>query len=173
MDQDFIDIIYIYIYIYMWALFCRLTLIANRDIDGLASTNRHRLAVKYFLAIQTVRCHSFCFIFHRIALSFAFRKLYFCNERTAAVSVLCMRPASERRRYFVTSSLIGWVHTQMTPVAVADVSFPCKPGLPRSKRHYRLPLGIRVSEKIPCLNPCHSISTFKLCLWLATWLVSC
>ena len=25
---------------------------------------------------------------------------------------LCMRPANERRRYYVTSSLIGWAHTQ-------------------------------------------------------------
>ena len=28
---------------------------------------------------------------------------------------LCMRPANERRRYIVTSSLIGWVHTQNDP----------------------------------------------------------
>ena len=26
--------------------------------------------------------------------------------------ILCMQPANERRRYNVTSSLIGWVHTQ-------------------------------------------------------------
>ena len=26
--------------------------------------------------------------------------------------ILCMRPANERRRYLVTSFLIGWVHTQ-------------------------------------------------------------
>ena len=26
--------------------------------------------------------------------------------------ILCMRPANERRRYKVTSSLIGWVHTK-------------------------------------------------------------
>ena len=29
--------------------------------------------------------------------------------------ILCMRPANERRRYIVTSSLIGWVHTQNDP----------------------------------------------------------
>ena len=29
--------------------------------------------------------------------------------------ILCMRPASERRCYIVTSSLIGWVHTQNDP----------------------------------------------------------
>ena len=28
----------------------------------------------------------------------------------------CMRPANERRRYIVTSSLIGWAHAQMTHV---------------------------------------------------------
>ena len=29
--------------------------------------------------------------------------------------ILCMRPANERRRYVVTSSLIGWAHTQKYP----------------------------------------------------------
>ena len=29
--------------------------------------------------------------------------------------ILCMRPANERRRYNVTSSLIGWVHSQDDP----------------------------------------------------------
>ena len=29
--------------------------------------------------------------------------------------ILCMHPANERRRYDVTSSLIGWVHTQNDP----------------------------------------------------------
>ena len=29
--------------------------------------------------------------------------------------ILCMRPANERRHYIVTSSLIGWVHTQNDP----------------------------------------------------------
>ena len=28
---------------------------------------------------------------------------------------LCMCPANERRRYIVTSSLIGWVHSQNDP----------------------------------------------------------
>ena len=29
--------------------------------------------------------------------------------------ILCMHPANERRRYIVTSSLIGWAHTQHYP----------------------------------------------------------
>ena len=29
--------------------------------------------------------------------------------------IVCMRPANERRRYIVTSSLIGWAHTQNIP----------------------------------------------------------
>ena len=29
--------------------------------------------------------------------------------------ILCMRPSNERRRYNVTSSLIGWAHTQNDP----------------------------------------------------------
>ena len=35
---------------------------------------------------------------------------------------LCMRPSNERRRYIVTSSLIGWAFTQMIP----DVAVPCR-----------------------------------------------
>ena len=34
---------------------------------------------------------------------------------TYAGIILCMRPANERRRYIVTSSLIGWAHTQNDP----------------------------------------------------------
>ena len=30
-------------------------------------------------------------------------------------TILCMRPANERRRYNVTSSLIGWAHTRNNP----------------------------------------------------------
>ena len=29
--------------------------------------------------------------------------------------IFCMRPANERRRYNVTSSLIGWAHSQNDP----------------------------------------------------------
>ena len=29
--------------------------------------------------------------------------------------ILCMRPANERRRYIVTSSLIGWAHVENDP----------------------------------------------------------
>ena len=44
----------------------------------------------------------------------------YCFETTVLQAVvariiLCMRPANERRRYIVTSSLIGWVHTQIDP----------------------------------------------------------
>ena len=34
--------------------------------------------------------------------------------------ILCMRPANERRRYIVTSSLIGWVRTQIVPRSGGD-----------------------------------------------------
>ena len=32
--------------------------------------------------------------------------------------ISCMRPTNERRRYIVTSSLIGWAHTQNDPCQV-------------------------------------------------------
>ena len=34
---------------------------------------------------------------------------------TISEFILCMRPANERRRYNVTSSLIGWAHSQNGP----------------------------------------------------------
>ena len=37
------------------------------------------------------------------------------NPFTKAGIILYMRPANERRRYSVTSSLIGWAHTQNDP----------------------------------------------------------
>ena len=37
------------------------------------------------------------------------------EKETGTGIILCARPADERRRYIVTSSLIGWVHTQNDP----------------------------------------------------------
>ena len=39
------------------------------------------------------------------------------KPRVLAGIILWMRPANERRRYIVTSSLIGWAHTQNDPCA--------------------------------------------------------
>ena len=36
--------------------------------------------------------------------------------------IICMRRADERRRYIVTSSLIGWAHTQNWSLQTAKVS---------------------------------------------------
>ena len=36
-------------------------------------------------------------------------------QYTSAGIILCMCPANERRRYIVTSSPIGWAHTQNDP----------------------------------------------------------
>ena len=38
--------------------------------------------------------------------------------------ILCMHPANERRCYIVTSSLIGWVHTQNHPWHLIQFSYP-------------------------------------------------
>ena len=35
--------------------------------------------------------------------------------------ILWMRPANERRRYIVTSSLISWAHTQNGPCIIAGI----------------------------------------------------
>ena len=37
------------------------------------------------------------------------------KAQTMSGIILYMRPANERRRYIVTSSLIGWMHTQNDP----------------------------------------------------------
>ena len=37
--------------------------------------------------------------------------------------ILCMRPANERRRYIVTSSLIGWAHTQNDPCLIIQILY--------------------------------------------------
>ena len=46
----------------------------------------------------------------------------FCSGSITAYSgiILSMRPANERRRYNVTSSLIGWAHSQNYPRFVVD-----------------------------------------------------
>ena len=45
-----------------------------------------------------------------------------CNSlmivMTASRNILCMRPTNERQCYIVTSSLIGWVHTQDDPCCI-------------------------------------------------------
>ena len=43
--------------------------------------------------------------------------VYSMNILMAGI-ILCMCPANERRRYIVTSSLIGWAHTQNDPFIV-------------------------------------------------------
>ena len=42
-----------------------------------------------------------------------------CNINQSGI-LLCMRPANERRRYNVTSSLIGWAHPQNDPWSMAE-----------------------------------------------------
>ena len=43
-------------------------------------------------------------------------------EETSPGINLCMRPANERRRYFVTSPLIGWAQTQIDPCIACNIS---------------------------------------------------
>ena len=38
--------------------------------------------------------------------------------------ILCIRPASERRGYIATSSLIGWAHTQNDPCTLRQIKWP-------------------------------------------------
>ena len=52
-----------------------------------------------------------CYDTHSLSLFYSPAWIY----HSAVVSILIMRPANERRRYKVTSSLIGWAHTQIDP----------------------------------------------------------
>ena len=52
--------------------------------------------------------------------------------------ILCMRPANGRRRYNVTSSLIGWAHTQKDP---------CVNGQNRSILYHSNTQHFRANEK--------------------------
>ena len=40
------------------------------------------------------------------------------GNRPLSGIILCMHPANERRRYNVTSPLIGWLHTQNNPCII-------------------------------------------------------
>ena len=46
-------------------------------------------------------------------VSYAWSIAVICHSQSGII--LCMRPANERRRYIVTSSLIGWAHAQNDP----------------------------------------------------------
>ena len=46
-----------------------------------------------------------------------FLMLLYWHQRQSGI-ILCMSPANERRRYIVTSSPIGWAHTQNDPWAI-------------------------------------------------------
>ena len=52
-----------------------------------------------------------CYDTHSLSLFYSPAWIY----HSAVVSILIMRPANERRRYYVTSSLIDWAHTQIDP----------------------------------------------------------
>ena len=53
--------------------------------------------------------------------------------------ILHMRPANERRRYVVTSSLIGWVHTQNDPCR-----FPIAP-----QGHHMSVMTLEITKNMP------------------------
>ena len=52
------------------------------------------------------------------------RRLWWLSLRSSHSGIIsCMRHASERRRYKVTSSLIGWAHTQNDPCSLGWTFF--------------------------------------------------
>ena len=58
------------------------------------------------------------FVFHTSTPSYAQTVATYTDRgRPEGMSgtILCMRPTNGRRRYIVTSSLIGWAHTETTP----------------------------------------------------------
>ena len=63
------------------------------------------------------------------SVTLLWNKLCFVIHITGVFSswpILYMRPANERRRYIVTSSLIGWAHTQNDHWCPLILAHPCK-----------------------------------------------
>ena len=52
---------------------------------------------------------------------------YGCSPGWITGIILCMRQANERRRYIITSSLIGWAHTQSDRWDYVMVTNYCEP----------------------------------------------
>ena len=82
-------------------------------------------------------------------------QMSFCvyHKISRAGIILCIRPANERRRYNVTSSLIGWVH---------KLDYPCKNA--QYKTRYNEGLWW-TSMAVPTGLPPHG------CLWQSIWLL--
>ena len=92
-----------YIYIYIFAIMIQTFLFNNRQCSNISNCC-------WKTAIANVSYHS------RYGLS-QWKMTLQCNIISPWLSaysmcILCMGSANERRRYYVTSSLIGWAHTQ-------------------------------------------------------------
>ena len=68
--------------------------------QGLVCTGKSHIKITARLFIKKSSCDLLFCMLSRV------------NEIIASDIILCIRPTNKRRRYIVTSSLIGWVHTQ-------------------------------------------------------------
>ena len=88
-----------------------------------------------------------------------------CNRYTGII--LCMRPASERRRYNVTSSLIGWAHSQNDPWIQWSLARKLVyVMLPRNQRPHLDLLTHRSQVTLECI-------TKQGHQWSRWWLIAC
>ena len=87
---------------------------------------------------------------------------YICESLVGII--LCVHPANERRRYIITSSLIGWAHTQIGPCSELGHHLQCTlaPEVPRDLlKRSRSILNGTVWSKVVCIiwyyYACHQI----------------
>ena len=75
----------------------------------------------HFIMYVSIQTHRLVFICY-ISGQYCHRSVgLFCLVPTHPGIILCMRTAKERRRYNVTSSLIGWAHTQNDPCTLPEM----------------------------------------------------
>ena len=105
----YIYILYIYLFVYDLIIFIPRKLLTWRHTSVKAS-NHHR-----WIPLQrasTAKCFPLSWR-HRDILMVPMLTLppWQCTNSFRRQTTLCMRPVNERRRYNVTTSLIGWAHT--------------------------------------------------------------
>ena len=90
------------------------TLLWISDIYSLPVPHKMPVSTNHKDGLDAMKCIFFIWIYGTISnvpIIIHFDLSSHCN----AGFILCMRPANERRRYIVTSSLIGRTHTQNEP----------------------------------------------------------
>ena len=123
--------VYIYIYIYIYkrvdksVYYTQITNLITRpfDLTELSlwisqiylRTQKHRCSAFLGYLVNENMSSSFIFVIFLVKCIIKQVYNYIHAGRTSSEIIWCMRPDNERRRYIITSSPIGWAHTQNNP----------------------------------------------------------